>query len=215
MTAPRDDGSWPPPSGGQPDQDATWLAPTPQPPTYPSGPPGYPPSPGGGYPPPGPPSYGAPGQQPYGSPAPDYPAPNYPAPDYPAPDYPAAPYPAAPPPPPSYPGAGYPQYPGQGPASNPYYSAPASGNNGMAVASLATSIAGVVIGIPLSLFCFIGFVIPVVGLVLGIIALNQIKQSQQPGRGMALAGIWVSAVTLGLLAIFFVIGVAVFAAGSH
>lgn len=203
MTAPRDDGSsWPPPSGGEQDPNATWLAPTPQPPSYQSGPTPYPPNPpGGGYPPPpsfGQPSYGQPGQQPYGAPAPDYPA---------------APYPAAPPPPPLYPGAGYPQYPG-GPAGNPYYSGQ-SGNNGMAVASLVTAIAGVVIGLPLGFFCYIGFVIPVVALILGVIALNQIKQSQQPGRGMALAGIWTSAVTLGLLAIFFIIGVAAIAANSR
>lgn len=189
MTAPRDDGSpWPPPSGGQQDPEATWLAPTPPPPSYPSGP-TYPPSSPGGYPP-SPPSYGPPGTEPYGAATPEYPS---------------IPYPAPAPPPPSYPGAGYPGYagaPAPVPPIDPYYSSPSSINNGLAIASLATSIAGV----PLLFACLIGVPLAIAAIVMGIVALNQIKQTQQQGRGMAIAGIVIGAVTLAIPLLIYLIG---------
>ncbi len=79
----------------------------------------------------------------------------------------------------------------------------------MATASLVTSIAGLILGIPLTIFCYVGLLIPIVGVVLGIVALNQIKRTDQPGRGLAIAGISVGgfAIALDLLltVIFFVI----------
>jgi hypothetical protein len=50
--------------------------------------------------------------------------------------------------------------------------------NKMAVASLVCSLLG--------WLCFVG---PLFGLIFGFVALNQIKQNGQRGRGMALAGI--------------------------
>lgn len=44
---------------------------------------------------------------------------------------------------------------------------------------------------------------------LGIVALNQIKQTQQPGRGMAIAGISVGGGTIALVGILTIVLVAV------
>ncbi|ORV06351.1 DUF4190 domain-containing protein [Mycobacterium celatum] len=102
-------------------------------------------------------------------------------------------YPHAYPPPPPYPGGpfGY-----GGPPGYPYGPA---GTNGLAIGSLTTSIAGVVLGVPLTFFCYLGLLIPLVGVVLGVVALNQIKHTHQQGRGLAIAGIAVGAVTFALL----------------
>jgi hypothetical protein len=53
-----------------------------------------------------------------------------------------------------------------------------AGMNGMAVASLVCSLFG--------WLCVVG---PLFGLIFGFVALNQIRQTGQRGRGMALAGI--------------------------
>lgn len=71
--------------------------------------------------------------------------------------------------------------------------------NGLAIGSLVTSIAGMVLGIPLTLFCYLGLLIPIVGIVLGVMALNQIKRTNQQGRGLAIAGIAVGAISVVLL----------------
>jgi Domain of unknown function (DUF4190) len=84
----------------------------------------------------------------------------------------------------------YPAGPGQ---PNPYQT------NGLAVASLVTSIVGVFLGIPLAIFCFLGLLIPIAGAVLGAVSLNQIKRTHQQGRGLAIAGIAVGTATAGLL----------------
>ena len=76
----------------------------------------------------------------------------------------------------------------------------------MAIGSLVTSIAGVFLGIPLSLVCWLGVLIPVVGAVLGGIALNQINRTGQQGRGLAIAGIAVGA-TVAVLLVILVIAV--------
>jgi hypothetical protein len=150
-------------------------------------------------------------------PAPIDPQPPIDYPDY-APGYFPAPPPAPPygyPPPhpavpPGYPGSpGYDGPPG-GPPSypspyGPYRIAP-SGANSLAVGSLVTSIAGVVVGIPLTMFCYVGLLIPIVAIVLGIVALDQIKRNNQTGRGPAIAGIAFGSATLVL------VGVAVAAA---
>ncbi|HEY1838723.1 MAG TPA: DUF4190 domain-containing protein [Mycobacterium sp.] len=114
------------------------------------------------------------------------------------------------PPPPPYTGpigaGGFggppPMYPGP---YDPYQGYPSQDTNGLAVASLVTSIAGVVIGIPLAIFCYVGWLIPVVGAVLGGIALNQIKQRGQQGRGLAIAGIAIGSATAALLVLVMVI----------
>ncbi|MDV3124390.1 DUF4190 domain-containing protein [Mycobacterium sp. 21AC1] len=152
-------------------------------------------------------------QPPYPSyaPYPSFPPPNYPS-DYPPPPpgypvpYPTGPqaydpstplqYPAAPgyppqayPPPPGYPAPGYPPgYPGQ-PAAN----------NGMAIGSLVASAAG----IPFFFFCFTGIVPALVGIALGIVALNQIGNTGQAGRGLAIAGIALGAVVSLITVVFF------------
>lgn len=76
----------------------------------------------------------------------------------------------------------------------------------MAIGSLATSIAGIFLGIPLSLVCWLGVLIPVVGAVLGAIALNQINRTGQRGRGLAIAGIAVGA-TVAVVLVILVIAV--------
>jgi hypothetical protein len=137
------------------------------------------PGPGGaqpGYPPPypGPPSYGGPSYAPppgYGPPPPGYgpPPPGY-----------GLPPPGYGPPPPGYglPPTGYPA---------PDYSAygqPGQKTNTLAIASLVASVIWL---------CGIG---SIAGIVLGIVALNQIKQTRESGQGLAIAGIAVGGVTL-------------------
>jgi hypothetical protein len=64
----------------------------------------------------------------------------------------------------------------------------------MAIASLVASIIG--------FCCGIGSII---GIVLGVIALNQIKQTREGGHGLAIAGIAVGAFSLVISLIFNVI----------
>lgn len=91
------------------------------------------------------------------------------------------------PPPGGYPPAG--GYPppmgGYPPPPNP------NPTNGMAIGSLICSIAGLLTCAATS----------VVGVVLGIIALNQIKRTGEEGRGMALAGVIIGGVVTALVVI--------------
>jgi hypothetical protein len=64
----------------------------------------------------------------------------------------------------------------------------------------------------LGLVCGIG---PIVGIVLGVIAINQIKQTGQGGRGLALAGIIVGAVLLAIIVIWLIIYFAVLGTSSY
>jgi Domain of unknown function (DUF4190) len=133
-------------------------------------------------------AYGPPG---YPDPAP-YGGPSYPPPQY-GPSY----------PPPGYGGGGYggpPVYPGPYDPYHPYQSR-SHETNGLAIGSLVTSIAGVVLGIPLSMFCALGVLIPIVGTALGAVALNQIKRTGEQGRGLAIAGIAIGATATVLLVI--------------
>ncbi|TGD88021.1 DUF4190 domain-containing protein [Mycolicibacterium sp. CH28] len=144
------------------------------PPPYPGyeAPDGFPP---GGYPPP---SYPPPGYAPQPGYPPQMPPPGYPAgpAPYPGPQY-GGGYPPPPPPPQQYGAAPYPG--GYG------YPAPDSGTNPMAIASLVASVIGVLCGIG-----------SIVGIVLGGVALSQIKQTRQGGYGLAIAGIVVGVATL-------------------
>jgi hypothetical protein len=66
------------------------------------------------------------------------------------------------------------------------YGAPAQqGTNQLAIFSLIASVVG--------LCCGIG---SIVGIVLGVLALNQIKTNQEGGRGLAIAGIAVGVASL-------------------
>ncbi|GAA1149855.1 hypothetical protein GCM10009630_55290 [Kribbella jejuensis] len=66
------------------------------------------------------------------------------------------------------------------------------GTNGLATASLICSLAGLLIGLSAP-----------VGIVLGIIALSQIKKRNQDGKGMAIAGVIIGSVlTVGTILLF-------------
>ena len=105
-------------------------------------------------------------------------------------------------------GGGYPPQPGYGaypPQQGGYgYQQQSTGTNGMAIASLACSIVGVCCGIG-----------PILGLIFGFIALNQIKQTGQDGRGIALAGIIVGAIMTVFIVIFAILRFAVAANEVH
>jgi Domain of unknown function (DUF4190) len=202
MTTPGDSSERPPedqPAPGQEptpfDQAETQFAQIP-PPEY--QPPAYAPPP-----PPPPPESGAP---PSGYPPPGYPPPSYTPPQG---GYPPSPQSYQPPPggyPPQPPYQSGPQPPYQSGPQPPYqpgypsapyaggYGAPHPRTNGMAIGSLVASI----VGVPLLFACFTGALAAIVGIVLGIIALNQIKQSGEQGRGMAIAGIWIGGLVLGI-----------------
>jgi Domain of unknown function (DUF4190) len=108
--------------------------------------------------------------------------------------------PPSPPPPPQPP----PTPPAAG--GSGYYSPPTSTTNGLAIASLVSSIAGWVI-------CGIGFIL---GIVFGSIAKNQIDQSggTQQGRGLAVAGIIIGWVGIGLGVLVLLIVIIASAASS-
>ncbi|OBF89661.1 hypothetical protein A5790_19330 [Mycobacterium sp. 852002-51152_SCH6134967] len=86
--------------------------------------------------------------------------------------------------PPSYAGYGAPGY-----ADG--YGMPQDKTNGLAIGSLVASAIGVLCGVG-----------SLIGIVLGIVALNQVKNSGEGGRGLAIAGIAVGAATLLLNIVF-------------
>lgn len=126
----------------------------------------------------------------------------YPDPDYSEPqpgrEFPPIPQQPLFPPPSLYPPAG--QYPPH--HQHPYPPLP-PGINGMAVASLVTSILGVAM-------CFLPSML---GLVFGLVALNQIKTTGERGRGMAIAGAIIGGVVTALGAVWLVLVVVGAAAG--
>lgn len=101
-------------------------------------------------------------------------------------------------------GQGYQPPPPPGQNFNPYPAQPQ--NNPLALASLITGIAS----IPLTLLCFIGIILVPIAVVLGIIALVQIKQSPATsgGKGMAIAGIICGLVCPLLFVLLFALGIA-------
>jgi Domain of unknown function (DUF4190) len=109
--------------------------------------------------------------------------------------------PSYPPPPPG--GYGYPPPPPGGygypptPPGGYGYPPPSQGvgTNGMAVASLVCSLFG--------WLCLIG---PILGLIFGILALNQIRQTGQRGRGMAIAGIVIGALAIAIITALGILG---------
>lgn len=127
-------------------------------------------------------------QQPGGFPPPGQPGPNFPPPvGYPAPGgYNQQYAPGQPPPLPGYPPPEYgTPYPGGYPYQ-PGYPPPAqAGTNKLAIGSIVASVLG--------LLCGIG---SIVGIVLGAVALNQIKRSREGGYGLAVAGIVIGVASL-------------------
>jgi hypothetical protein len=102
-------------------------------------------------------------------------------------------------PPPGYgpPPPGYgPPPPGYGPPPPGYggWGPPQRRTNGLAIASMVCGIVGCFYGIP-----------AIVAIVLGFVARNQIKQSHQEGKGMALAGIILGFSWIALGIIFIVV----------
>lgn len=90
------------------------------------------------------------------------------------------------PPPPGY-GYGYPYgFPGQ---------PQQGGTNGMAIAAMVCGICG-----------FLCLVPGLVGIILGIISLPQVKRQQQSGRGMAITGIVMGGVWIALFVLMLVLG---------
>jgi len=139
--------------------------------------------------------------EPAGNPAAPYTADPYAQGPYAQGPYAGASYPVTSPPSPGY--GGYGGYPGQAGGYYPAY-APAPKTNGLAIASMVVSIVGAFF-----LFCYgAGGLIGIVGAILGHFSRRQIRDRQESGDGMALAGIivgWI-ATGLGLLIVaFFVI----------
>jgi hypothetical protein len=125
----------------------------------------------------------------------DYPAhyPQQPPPVYPSPYPPPTGYGY---PPPGYPPPGYPVDP-----YDPYRPTKPPGTNGKAIASLVTSVAGLLCcGLP-----------AIAGLILGIIAMRETKRTGQDGNGLAIAGVVIGAlVIVGYLAyVVIMIGVGI------
>lgn len=114
------------------------------------------------------------------------------------------------PPPPL--GAVAPPPPGYGVAPASPYGAPSygppvapTGTSGMAIGAMVCGLVGTVGG---AVTCGITAPAAIVGLVLGHVALHQIKQTGQEGRGFALAGVilgWISVATILLVVVAVVI----------
>ena len=151
--------------------------------------------------------YAAPAPAPtpsYGAPAPSYGAPAAPQP-YGAPAAPPAPQPYAP-----YGGAQPVQTSPGAPPYVPYGAYPTRKTNGLAIAALVASIAGVIWLLP--------FVGSLAGAIMGHVSLNQIKRSGEGGRGMALAGVivdWSGLVILAGFVLLIVIAALSSNANSH
>lgn len=114
-------------------------------------------------------------------------------PGYPDPGSNPPPYPGTyqPPAQPGYPAGQYSVPPaGYGYGYPAPYGPPPSGTNGLAVGALVAA-----------------FFAPMAGLVMGIIALNQVKKNGQSGRGMALAAVIISSLWFVLIILIFVVAI--------
>lgn len=111
----------------------------------------------------------------YGAAPQTYGAPAYGAPAYGAPAYGAAPY--------GQPGYGY----GAAPART----------NVLAILSLVASLAGFILFLPI--------VGQLAGAIMGHIALRRIKETGERGRGLALAGVLIGWISLGLIVVFIIL----------
>jgi hypothetical protein len=116
---------------------------------------------------------------------------------YPSQPYPGQPYPSQP-----YPGQPYPQQP----YGSPYPMPPQRGTNGMAIGSLVTSIACLLV---------FGGIGSFIGAILGHVALGQIKRTGEQGRGLAIAGIIIGWVATALWLIVAVIVIWILAVAAN
>jgi len=112
------------------------------------------------------------------------------------PAYPAAPPAGSYPPPPAAPAYGAPQ-----PGYTPYPTQPKT--NTLAIVSLIASLAGVIV---------VAFIGQIVGIITGHMALSQIKQRGENGRGLALAGVIIGYISLALYIVLAIIFIGVFVA---
>lgn len=133
--------------------------------------------------------FGSDNMQDAGIPSGQYPGGQYPGGQYPSGQYPG-PGGGYPPPYQPYPGPGY------GPAYTPY--PPAMRTNTMAILALVFA-----------------FVFAPAGLVLGIVALKQIRNTGEDGHGMAVAGVVVSAIFTALFVIYIIVIIIVLAAFAN
>ena len=106
--------------------------------------------------------------------------------------------PPVPPPYPGYPGynGGYPPYPFPAPYKP-------LGTSGMAIGALVSALAGLV-------FCGLP---SVAGLILGVIAMRQTRQTGQDGYGLALAATIIGGLVTAFMALGFLLWIGVFATG--
>lgn len=183
----------------QPDDPTTGAAPTPPdaaPLTPPVAPPAAPLPPyAAPQPPANPAGYQAPGYQVPGYQAPGYQAPGYPAPAYPPPAYSS---PGAQPPAAGYPAGAY--APPTAYAAPYGYAGPRT--NPLAITSMVSSIVGFALA-----WTWVLALGVIVGVITGHIALSQIAKTQEKGRGMALAGVIIGWIGIGIgLLIAVVIG---------
>ena len=81
---------------------------------------------------------------------------------------------------------------------------PSAGTNGLAIASLVCSLIGWVV-------C--PFVAEIVGVILGFVALGQIKQTGEGGRGLAFAGIIIGGIAIALGVLVLILAIAY--GGTH
>jgi len=130
------------------------------------------------------------------APPPDVSPPSAPPPAPPPPGYPPPPPGGYPPAPGAYGGYGTPGY---GPP--PGYGAPRQGN-GLAVAALVLGIAGVVTALFL-----LGGLLGIVGLILGIVAIQRARQNQGAGQAMAVVGTVLSGLAIVGTALVTIVGV--------
>ena len=86
------------------------------------------------------------------------------------------------------------------------FAAKKSQPNPVAIASLAVGVFSMTIG----LCCYLGVGTGPIAIVLGVIAMAQIKNNptQSVGKGMAIAGIATGAAALGIIFMFFILGIA-------
>ena len=73
---------------------------------------------------------------------------------------------------------------------------PAAPPKGLALSAMVLGIIGLILAICLFFFPFVAVVVGLIAVVLGIVALRQVKSGRAAGRGMALTGLVTGAIAL-------------------